>query len=191
MGISSAWVAVSIVSVSSTFVAVALLNQEVGFSAVLNGLVIGGAVCGIWAVKPLVRRIGKKQTLQLAMVWSGISLLLVAVTSMWFDLSISLWLILLPLCSVGLGPFFILPNAMLPDAIEEDGERGKSNQAVYFGSRGLFAEIAVATGILLVGLLLTAGKSADSPLGVQLSLLAASLFALGSAAFFTAYPIRE
>ncbi|MEM9149280.1 MAG: MFS transporter, partial [Cyanobacteria bacterium P01_F01_bin.3] len=139
---------------------------------------------------PLVKRMGKKKALQLSMLWAGGGLMLLAMGSVWLGPSFLL-LLLLPLGSLGLGCFYILPNAMLPDVIEQDERLGKSAEAVYFGSRGLFAELSIGIGTLVVGLLLSLGKTAAEPSGVQLSLLVAGLFALASAALLVAYPIDK
>lgn len=191
MGISAAWVAMSILAVCPPFFAIALLHKDIGFGALITALVMGGSACGMLLTRPLVQRFGKKFTFQLAMMWSGVGLVLLAIASALVGASLVLWLLLIPLSSLGLGCFMVLPNAMLPDVIEQDGTLGKSAQAVYFGSRGLFRELSVGVGILLVGLLLSLGNTAANPLGAQLSLLAAGAFVFVSAGFWKVYPISK
>lgn len=191
MGISAAWVAMSILAVCPPFFAIALLHKDIGFGALITALVMGGSACGMLLTRPLVQRLGKKLTFQLAMMWSGVGLVLLAIASALVGPSLALWLLLIPLSSLGLGCFMVLPNAMLPDVIEQDGTLGKSAQAVYFGSRGLFRELSVGVGILLVGLLLSLGNTAANPLGAQLSLLAAGAFIFVSAGFWKVYPISK
>lgn len=188
---SAAWIAVTILSICPPFVAIALLNQTVGFSGLLNLLVLIGSAVGMGALTPLLRRFGKKETLQLSMLWSGVGLLLLSLSSFWLSASVTLWLFLLPLGSLGLAGFFVLPNAMLPDIVEKDLHLGKSALAVYFGARGLFVEASVGVGALIAGLLLSLGRTAAQPLGIQLSVAVAGAFALASAGFLAAYPISK
>lgn len=191
MGISAAWVAMSILAVCPPFFAIALLHKDIGFGALVTALVMGGSACGMMMTRPLVKRIGKKRTFQLAMLWSGAGLVLLAIVSVLVGPSLLLWLLLIPLSSLGLGCFMVLPNAMLPDVIEQDVKLGQSAQAVYFGSRGLFRELSVGLGILLVGLLLSLGNTAANPLGAQLSLVAAGVFIFISAGCWMVYPISK
>lgn len=191
LSISAGWIVMTILSVCATFFTVALLDRDVGFTALVNILVLGGAAGGMVGVAPIAKRLGKKRTFQLSMLWSGGGLLLLSAVQVWIGPSLLLWLILLPLGSLGLAGFLVLPNAMLPDVVERDRQLGRSAQAIYFGSRGLFVELSTGIGALIVGLLLSFGKSAAQPLGVLLSLIAAGLFALLSAGFLTKYPIGK
>lgn len=191
MGVSAAWVAMSILAVCPPFFAIALLQKDISFGALITALVLGGSACGMVITRPLVRRFGKKRTFQLAMIWSGTGLVLLAMATAWMEPSLLLWLLLVPLSGLGLGCFMVLPNAMLPDVIEQDLKLGKSAQAAYFGSRGLFREIGVGSGTLLVGILLSLGNTAANPLGAQLSLVAAGIFVFISAGFWMTYPISK
>jgi GPH family glycoside/pentoside/hexuronide:cation symporter len=191
MGISAAWAAMAILAVCPPFFAIALLHKDIGFGAMITALVMGGSACGMTITRPLVRRCGKRGTFRLAMVWTGSGLVLLAISSAWLGAPLTLWVLIISFSSLGLGCFMILPNAMMPDVIEQDLKLGKSAQAAYFGSRGLFRELSIGVGTLLVGLLLSLGNTAANPLGVQLSLLAAGIFVLISAGFWTIYPIAK
>ncbi|NJM97326.1 MAG: MFS transporter [Phormidesmis sp. RL_2_1] len=191
LSVSAAWIATTILGICPPFFAIALLRQNIGFSAWLNLLVLAGAAAGMIGIKPLVKRFGKRKVLQISMVWSGVGLLLLTLASWWIGDSVALWMVLLPVGSVGLAGFFVLPNAMMPDVVEYDLDLGKSAQAVYFGSRGLFVEVSVGLGALIVGLLLSLGRTVDQPLGVQLSLAAAGVFSLVSAGLLSAYPMDK
>lgn len=192
LGISSAWVSMAILSVCPPFFAIALFHQDIGFGGLVTVLIMGGAALGIGGVKPLVMRVGKKRAFQFAMLWSGIGMLLMAVVPIWLGKSfLPLYIILLPVGSLGLGGFFVLPNIMMPDVVDRDPRVGKSAQAVYFGSRGLFVELSMGVGILISGLLLSLGKTAAQPFGVQLSLVAGGVFAFASASLLTAYPVAK
>jgi GPH family glycoside/pentoside/hexuronide:cation symporter len=191
LGISAALTALSILAVCPPFLAVALLHKDIGFGALINALVLGGSACSIVILKPAVKRFGKKRVCQFSMLWSGFGLLLLTITSVLLGPSLPLWFLLLPLTSLGLGCILVLPNAMMPDVIDQDAQFGQYAQAVYFGSRGLFKELSAGFGILIAGFLLSFGNSEAQPLGAQLSLMTAGLFAFVSAFFWMIYPISK
>ncbi len=191
MGISLAWASMSILTVCPPFFAIALLHKDIGFGALITALVMAGNACGMMMTQSLVNCFGKRRTFQFAMLWSGVGLLLLAATTVWVGPSLTLWLLLVPLSSLGLGCFMVLPNAMLPDVIEQDLKLGESAQAAYFGSRGLFRELSIGLGTLLVGLLLSYGNTAADPLGVQLAIVAAAVCVFMSAGFWIIYPIAK
>jgi glycoside/pentoside/hexuronide:cation symporter, GPH family len=189
-GLAAAWIAVTILSVCPTFLAVALLHQSTRFGGVIIAIVLTSAVVGFAIVIPLTRRWGKKQLLQRSMLWSGCGLLVLAALPLVSGTALLPWLTLLALSSLGLAGFFILPNAMLPDVIDQSEATQSNREAIYFGARGLLVELSVGMGALLTGVLLTLGKTAAQPLGVQLALAAAGLFTLISAWAFRQYPIQ-
>ena len=163
-GFSLAWIGVSISSICSNFLAVALLHKEIGFGAVVNGIVLGSAVSGFALLIPLTRGWGKKTTFQFSMVWLGCGLLAVGILPFLVGTALPPWLGLLLLTNLGMAGFFILPNAMLPDVIEQDHQKfGEQREAIYFGIRGLLVEVSQGLGALLAGTLLMLGKTPAQP----------------------------
>ncbi|MEO1131188.1 MAG: MFS transporter [Cyanobacteria bacterium J06639_1] len=192
MGIMAAWVAVSMLTVCSPFLAVALLNRPLSFGAAINGLVLVSAMGGFAWVRPLVRRWGKKTTFQLSMSWAGCGMVTIALLPFLTGTTLMPWLSCLALGSVGLAGFFVLPNAMLPDAIDGGTTARSSTQsALYFGLRGLLVEASIGLGALLSGLLLIFGKTPSQPWGLHLALLMAGGCALFSAWIFSFYTVRD
>lgn len=191
LGTSAAWSAMSILAVCPPFFAIALLQQDISYGALLNALVLGGSAFSIFILRPFVNKLGKKRTSQFSMLWSGGGLMLLTVASIWLEPSLTLWLALLPISSLGLGSIIVLPNAMMQDVIDQDLKFGQSAQAIYYGSRGLFRELSTGFGILIAGSLLSLGNTASEPLGVQLSLVAAGLCVFVSAWFWKLYPISK
>ena len=191
LGVAAAWIAVSIVSVCPTFLAVALLGQEVKFGGVINAVIFTGTVVGFLPVILLARRWGKGRTFQRSMIWLGCGLLLMALMPILVGARFSPWLALLLVGNLGAASFFILPNAMLPDVIAEGGTQEPfRREAMYFGARGLLVEISIGLGSLLAGAVLMLGKTPAQPLGVQLAFPLAGMFALIAAGVFSFYPIR-
>jgi GPH family glycoside/pentoside/hexuronide:cation symporter len=191
LGISTAWVAMSILAVCPPFFAIALLHKDVSFGGLINALVLGGSAFSIVILRSLVSRLGKRQTFQFSMLWSGCCLVLLTIFSVWSGPQLPFWLVFLPLSSLAYGCNMILPNAMMSDIIEQDLSFGQSAQAIYFGSRGLFRELSTGLGIFISGFLLSLGNTASEPRGVQLALIAAALFVFLSAFFWMIYPISK
>ena len=185
LGFSLIWIAVTILTGCTTYIAVAILNRDIGFGGVLNGVFLGGVAIAFPLIVALAKRWGKKEALQTAMTWSGLGLITLGLWSILVGKGLSIWLILLFLSSFGWAAFFVLPNAILPDLVRELGTSGAQKEAVYFGIRGFLAEIGIGMGSLLTGLILTLGKTPESPWGVQIALIIAGLFALVSVKAFT------
>lgn len=190
LGMAAAWIAVSIVSVCPTFLAVALLEQAVSFGGVINAVIFSGTVVGFLPAIYLARRWGKGRTFQRSLLWLGGGLLLMALMPGIVGTHFMPWLVLLLVGNLGAASFFILPNAMLPDVIAQ-GKIQDRREAMYFGARGLLVEISIGAGSLLAGALLMLGKTPDQPLGVQLAFPIAGLFAWAAAWAFSFYPIRS
>lgn len=191
-GLATAWIAVSILSISPTFLAVTLLHQDISFASAINALVLGGAVGGFFFVIPLSRYLGKAITFQWSMLWLGCGFITLGILPVAAGRYLLPWSILLLLTSLGLAGFFMLPNAILPDIVEEDtSSKGVTKEAIYFGVRGCLIEVSRGLGAALTGILLILGKTPAHPWGVQLSLPTAGLFALISAWAFSQYRLQK
>lgn len=185
-------IAVSILLVCPTFLAVALLNREIVFGAVINGIVLGSALVGFTLVIPLAKSWGKKRTFQWTIAWWGCGLLAVGIWPNLVGTALIPWMLLLIFSNLGLASLFVLPNAMLADMIDKDKKQfGVRREAFYFGVRGLLQQTSQGIGVLFAGMVLTLGKTPANPLGVQLAFPAAGLFALLAAWTFSFYPIAE
>ncbi|MGD1896234.1 MAG: MFS transporter [Phormidesmis sp.] len=189
ISLAAAWIAVSMLSVCSTFIAVALLGQPVSFGALINGIVVVGALLGAPFVPRLVQKLGQQKAFQFSMSWIGSGFLSISILSFTHTAPpLWVWVSLLLLTSLGLSGFFVLPNAMLSTAVSQQSAQGEpSRESVYFGIRGLFVETSIGFGAFLSGLALTLGKTASNPLGIQLALIIAGGLALLSAYAFTLF----
>ena len=185
LGFSLIWIAVTILTGCTTYIAVAILSRDLSFGGVLNGIFLGGVAIAFPIIVALAKRWGKKEALQTAMIWSGLGLIILGLGSI-FANRLLIWLVLLFFSSFGWAAFFILPNAILPDLVRQTSDSAtEQKEAVYFGIRGFLAEISVGMGSLLTGLILTLGKTPEQPRGVQIALVIAGLFALASVKAFT------
>ena len=186
LGFSLIWIAVTILTGCTTYIAVAILSRNLSFGGVLNGIFLGGVAIAFPLVIVLAKRWGKKEALVVAMIWSGLGLITLGLCSILVGKGLLIWLVLLFLSSFGWAAFFILPNAILPDLVRQTLRiSGAQREAVYFGIRGFLAEISVGIGSLLTGLILTLGKTPEKPWGVKIALIVAGLFALASVKAFT------
>ena len=186
LGFSLIWIAVTILTGCTTYIAVAILNKNLGFGGVLNGIFLGGVAIAFPLIVALAKRMGTKEALQTAMIWSGFGLVILGLWSILVSKKLLIWLTLLFLSSFGWAAFFILPNAILPGLVRKTlGTVGAQREAVYFGIRGFLAEIGVGLGSLLTGLILTLGKTPERPEGVEIALVVAGVFALASVRAFT------
>ena len=187
LGFGLIWIAVTILTGCTTYIAVAILQRDLSFGGVLNGIFLGGVAIAFPIIVAIAKRWSKKEALQIAMIWSGLGLIILGLWSILMGKEVSIWSILLFLSSFGWAAFFILPNAILPDLVRQTlGNVGAQQEAVYFGIRGFLAEISVGMGSLLTGLILILGKTPEKPYGVQTALIVAGLFALASVKAFTA-----
>ena len=192
LGFTLAWIAVSILLVCPTLLAVALLNREIVFGAVINGIILGSALVGFTWVIPLAKSWGKRRAFQLTIMCWGGGLLAIGIWPNLVGTALIPWVLLLIFCHLGMASIFILPNAMLADVIDKDKKQfGINREALYFGIRGLLQQFSQGIGVLFAGMVLMLGKTPAAPLGVQLAFPLAGLFALASAWAFAFYPIKK
>ena len=185
LGFSLIWIAVTILTGCTTYIAVAVLNKGLSFGGVLNGIFLAGVAIAFPLIVAFAKRIGAKEALSRAMLWSGFGLIFLGLWSILVSKGLSAWLTLLFLSSFGWAGFFILPNAILPDLVRETSKTiGGQKEAVYFGIRGFLAEISIGLGALLTGLFFLLGKTPEQPWGIEIALVAAGLFALASVKAF-------
>ena len=191
-GTAGASIAVSILSVCPTFLAVALLHRDISFGAVVGGTSLGSAMLGLTLVIPVARRLGKSKTFQWSMIWFGSGLLLGGIWPLVVGTALMPWLGLILVSNLAVASLFSLPSAMLPDVIAQAPLGLREQQdAVYFGIRGFLSQTSQGVGSLLVGIILMLGKTPEQPWGVQLAFPVAAIFAFAAAWSFACYPIKK
>lgn len=191
-GFAATSVAISILSVCPTFVAVALLHRDVSFGGIVGGTFLVSSMLGLTLVIPLAKRIGKSSTFQWSMIWFGVGLLLVGIWPVVVGTALIPWLILILVGNLGAASLLCLPSAILPDVIAQDSLGSREQQdAVYFGISGFLYQVSQGIGSLLVGIILLLGKTPEQPWGVQLAFPIAGIFAFAAAWSFANYPIKK
>jgi len=186
--------AMNTITLGLIYYAVVIFRQDKSFMTVLAGISIAVALAGFPLVNHLAKKIGKKKVLV-----SGL-LILGTTTAALFGLSFRMsgaafyaGLILIGLAGLPLAILSILINPTLGDlARAEYARTGESREAMFFGARAVPLKAAIAlAGITFTYLLSVYGKDVAEPLGVQLSILAASLASLAGAIAFCRYPEKQ
>ena len=113
-------------------------------SAMLGALlVISLPAVPLWTA--VSKRIGKRATYVVAMSgWLAVQLVVWLVPPGRFPLAVAT----AALCGVGVAAAHVIPDAMLPDVIDEDElNTGQRNEGVYYGARNLFRKGAGALAV--------------------------------------------
>ena len=186
--------AMNLITLGLMYYAVVIFRQEQGFMTVLAGITIGVALLSFPVVNILGKKIGKKKV-----IMGGVLILGVA-TAVIFPFSFNMTgaafyvgLAMIGLSGLPLAILSILINPTVGDmARAEYARSGESREAMFFGARAipLKATIALA-GVTFTYLLSAFGKDVDQPLGVQLSILVASISSLAAFIAFSRYPEKE
>ncbi|MEC4818265.1 MAG: MFS transporter [Scytonema sp. PMC 1069.18] len=186
------WITINIIYLSTNYLVIALLQQQLGFGTVVNGATLTGAIFGFIPANLLTKRCGKKVTLRFYLVALGFNLLALGIWPLWFREALWLCLMLLILFGATLSALFILPNAILADIIDEDTKQtGAQRGAIYFGIQAMVITVSSGVASLIVGAILMLGKTSIQPLGVQFVYAVAGLFAFGASWTLNYYPIQK
>jgi GPH family glycoside/pentoside/hexuronide:cation symporter len=181
---------VNIFFTSSNYFVTALLGKPLGFGSVMNSFVFMGVMLGFLPLGSIVKRWGKRTTLQIFLVGLGCCLLGLSIWSLSSQHSIQFCLLLIALIGVMLAGVTTLPNTLLADIIDADEKAGVQRGAIYFGFQSMVITVTSGLASLVTGWSLTLGKTAMAPLGVQLICVLAGLFALIAAFTLSFYPLK-
>lgn len=136
----------------------------------------------------LVKKLGKKTVMSIAFPFFGLTFLLTGLTSiinlpqeiMFYSIAI--------LSGFPLAAFGIIPNALIADIVHEHEEKTGQNLAgMFFGARTFMMKMGISVANLIFPSLLLLGKSADNPLGVQVTTFVALGFMILGWMLFSRY----
>lgn len=164
-----------------------LLKRPLSDVALVIGPLFGVAALAFPGVAFLATRVGKRPVMIAAAV--SFALMMGAGIPLLATLP-ALALPLFALAGLPVAAFLAVPNSMLADICDADARRsGERREAMFFGAQGFQQKIAlgIAAG-LFSGIAGTFGRTADNPLGVQLSGALAACALLTSALCFFRYP---
>jgi GPH family glycoside/pentoside/hexuronide:cation symporter len=97
------------------------------------------------------------------------------------------------LFGIPVSTIFVVPDAIVA-AVSDLEERlsGQRREAMYFGAQGFVLKLALGLSTVITGGLLDSfGKTAEQPLGIQLTGPVAALFTIIGAIIFFGYPEQE
>jgi glycoside/pentoside/hexuronide:cation symporter, GPH family len=186
--------AMNLTTLGMMYYAVVLFQREQRFMSVLAGLVLGAAFVSFPLVNIAAKKVGKRKVI------SAGAFLLTLCTTVIFILSFNLTgmayyisLVAFALAGVPLAILAILVNPTIADLARSAAlQEGQGREAMFFGARAIPLKLSIAlAGVFFAYLLSSFGKDIESPLGVQLSVLAVALASFGGYCFFACYPEKE
>lgn len=138
------------------------------------------------------RKLGKKRVMLVGFVLLALTFSLVAAMG-YFPIPkmVHAYLVAL-LAAMPMAIFGILPNVVVADIAESDGNRTGSHKAgIFFGTRTFMMNLGIAAANFLFPSFLLLGKDVANPLGVRLSSVVALLFCVLGLFLFSFYNEKE
>lgn len=185
------WMGLSVVIASETYIATVLLGRKEADAGLLTGAALIAAACLVPLTMRATLRWGKRVVFLVSLCWFGLA----APALGYVDLLPGdgfLWAIgLMLFAGPPISGLLVLPYALLAEITDEDEARtGRRREATYFGVNGFLYKAGLALGgaIAAVAWRLL-GHTAEQPLGLRVSGLVATVFALLGAAIFLGYPL--
>lgn len=180
------WLAFTFIQMGVAYYVTVLLQMEVGMASVF---LMGMLLCSFLLYIPIniaARKWGKKRLMLGAFIgFLGLFSLVFFLGKMPFTNMQQLLLI----GALSVGPiaiFGILPNAIIADIIDVDGQRTGSYKAgMFFAVRTFISKLGISTANLIFPSILAFGYSVNNDLGVRLTGVVAVVFCLiGMVCFF-------
>jgi GPH family glycoside/pentoside/hexuronide:cation symporter len=182
--------AMNIITMGMMYYGVVIFRQGQGFITILAGLIIAIALIFFPVVNISAKKLGKINVILIGVLVFNLS------TLVFFSLSFVmtgifyyLGLFVIALSGLPLAVLTILINPIIAEiAINHALVTGQHKGAMFFGARAIPLKAIIAlAGAVFTFLLSAYGKDIAKPLGVQLSILVASLSSFGALFFFCRY----
>ncbi|MCB1148065.1 MAG: MFS transporter [Leptospiraceae bacterium] len=178
------------------YVTVLLLPEDVKAGEALVGTLLGVMVIVSFVFYPavnfLAKRFGKKPLILGAFFFYGLVFLTVFILGKSYLTNLvsptSQAFLLIILSAIPISFLGILPNAVLADIAEHDGQMtGERKEGMFFAARTLMQKFGQTFGILVFAGLTTFGKDPGNDLGIRLSGVAGFLLAVFAVIAFWFY----
>jgi Na+/melibiose symporter-like transporter len=156
-----------------------LMNLDKSYTTLVMGCVFVASIFYYYPVNRLVLKYGKKNLLLVGLIMYMITFVFISILGLFpipLYLNVAIFVIFtaFPMAIYG-----IIPNALVADIADEDGQRtGKYKSATFFSIKFLLMKVGIAFANLLFPSLLLFGKSTENTLGVRLTAVAAFLICL-------------
>ncbi len=186
--------AMNMITMGMMYYAVVVFLRGQGFMTILACIIIGTALLCFPVVNFAARKYGKKKMLILGVAtFSFCSMILFILSFNMSGIFFYLGLLVLAMAGLPLAVLTILINPTIAEMARAHAEEtGQHQEAMFFGARAIPLKVTIALTGALFGFLLAAfGKDISQPLGVQLSILIASLACMGALLFFCLYPEED
>lgn len=189
------WLGFNIVTLNIPAYVTVLLKGTEGDTAVYFGLVLGVALVCFPLVNISCKRFGLKAVMLFSLILFAILLpciYLLGQPLLGLPPQV-LGYTLMALFGIPVSAIFVVPDAIVA-AVSDLEERlsGQRREAMYFGAQGFILKLALGlSSIITGGLLDVFGKTAEQPLGIQLTGPVAALFTAIGAIIFSFYPEQE
>lgn len=177
------------------FQAEAVLGEERRdrWVSIMTGVALGTAVALVPFFSRLARRTTKRQAYAASMLAAALAFPLVALAGFVPGIPVEPQLVgLLAIAGAPLVGVYLFPAALTADIADDDALRtGMRREAMYFGTQNFVEKTTSALAPLLLGGLLTLGRTAEDPLGIRLVGPVAGLLVLGGWFVFRAYTLPD
>ncbi len=177
------------------FQADAVLGEERGnrWVSIMTGTALAAAVALVPVFARLARRTSKRQAYSAAMLGAAVGFPLLGLAGFLPVVPVELQLVvLLALAGAPLVGVYLFPAALTADIADDDALRtGMRREAMYFGTQNFVEKTTTSLAPLLLGALLTLGRTAEDPLGIRLAGPAAGVLVLAGWAVFRAYKLPD
>ena len=173
------WLAQNFIIMGLSYYVTVLMNLDKSFTTLVMGCVFLASIVYYIPVNRLVLKFGKKKLLQFGFVLFMFSFVFTASLGL-FELP--LWLIIgiyMILAAFPMAIFGIIPNALVADISDLDGqETGVYKAATFYSMKFFMMKIGLSLSNVIFPSLLIFGKSSANPLGIRLTAIAALIFSI-------------
>ena len=177
------------------FQAEAVLGEERAdrWVSIMTGTALAAAVALVPLFARLARRTSKRQAYAAAMLAAALGFPLLGLAGFLPAIPVEVQLVvLLAVAGAPLVGVYLFPAALTADIVDDDARRtGMRREAMYFGTQNFVEKTTTALAPLLLGLLLTLGRTAEDPLGIRLVGPAAGLLVLAGWVVFRGYRLPD
>ncbi len=184
------WFSLTFIQMGIVYYITVLLNMEKSWASIFLPAMLGGSFLVYIPINVLARKHGKRPLMLAAFLsFSALFGLTYFLGKLPFTGSVQLGMV----AFLGIFPlavFSILPNAIIADIVDLEGQRtGDYKSGMYFAVRGFMTKLGISGANLIFPSLLLLGRSTENPLGVRATAIAAMILCL--IGFFCFYQYKD
>jgi GPH family glycoside/pentoside/hexuronide:cation symporter len=169
------------------------VEDEDRWVAGLTAAAIGVVLLSVPFLSRLARRWSKRRVYLRSMLAAAVTLPLLGLVGLLPVVPAEIQLVVLvAVAGIPLAGSYLFPAALTADIIDDDTRRvGLRREATYFGAQNVVEKTVTAATPLLLGALLTLGRTSEDQLGVRLAGVVAGVIVLGAWAIFRRYDLED